>query len=215
MKEKKRFHTSFKCCGSSCRCSDDGGFSTVTDHTPARGVVLVVLCSYCSGRCTRVPQASVFSAPHHLCLPFQAHLHLQHSIMAAIRVETRKGKHAEFWHHDYEENQTLQCGSKVQSRNERWALSSSGPCLMLPMHAAFPCRRLGKVVPRPTLRLRLLSLLRIQIPSVSQRHDLISLHESCLNNTSFLLLFLLQALLPTAEEFKGLEEKCLQMARFI
>lgn len=68
-----------------------------------------------------MPQASIFSdPPPHLCLSLQAYFHLHHSIFAAIRVENHIGKqaHAQFCHHDYEENETLQYGIKVKSRNE-------------------------------------------------------------------------------------------------
>lgn len=43
-------------------------------------------------------------------------------------------------------------GSKLRAemKQQRWGLSSSGWCLMLP-DAVLPCRCLGKVVPQPTL----------------------------------------------------------------
>lgn len=86
-----------------------------------------------------MPQASIFSAPpHHLCLSLQAYFHLHHSIFAAIIVENHIGKqaHAQFCHHDYEENETLQCGIKVKSRNEtakvglvfQWVMSHATRC---------------------------------------------------------------------------------------
>lgn len=47
-------------------------------------------------------------------------------------------------------------GAKLRAeiKQEMWRLSSSGRCLLLPKHAVFPCRRLGKVVPQPTLCLQ-------------------------------------------------------------
>lgn len=133
-----------------------------------------------------MPQASVFSAPpHHLCLSLQAYLHLHHSIIAAIRVGKRIGKHAhaQFCHHDYEGNETLQCGSKVKSRNETEKVG-----LVFQRAMAHATRACSVSVPTPgkgrtpadplspaAASVPDRQLIRIQIPSVSHRHDPISL----------------------------------------
>lgn len=128
-----------------------------------------------------MPQASVSSAPpHHLCLSLQASLHLHHSIIAAIRVENCIGKHAHAqFPHDYEDNETWQCGSKVESRNEseqvgvvfQWATSRATEACRVSGKGRAPAARLSAAaasVPDS-------QLIRSQIPPVSHRHHLISL----------------------------------------
>lgn len=106
-------------------------------------------------------------------------------------------------------------GSKLRAemKQQRWGLSSSGWCLMLPEHAVFPCRCLGKAVPQPTLSVSGSSFCPRQPagqdPSGQSASQSDQSHVSSawiIIVVFFLFRLLLQAPVSETEECKWLEE---------